>query len=51
MSETGGVFHVKQQEGKGVGVGSFMLEKMGVVERVWSRGFVMRGLLVLELDE
>ena len=45
MSETGGVFHVKQQEEEGVNGGSFVLEKMGVVERVWSRGFVMMGII------
>ena len=41
MSETGEVFHVKQREGESVSGGSFVLEKMGVVESVWSRGFVM----------
>ena len=41
MSETGGVFHVKQVERGSVNGGSLVLDKMGVVESVWSRGFVM----------
>ena len=40
MSETGGVFHVKQREGESVGGGSLVLENMDVVESVWSRRFV-----------
>ena len=51
MSETGEVFHVKQREGESVSGGSFVLEKMGVVESVEYGICDDGGLLVLGLDE
>jgi hypothetical protein len=40
MSETGGVFHVKQVEEEGCDGRSFVVERVDVVESVWSRRFV-----------
>ncbi len=36
---------MKQQEEEGVSGGSFVFEKVGVVERAWGRGFVMMGII------
>ena len=36
---------MKQVERGSVNGGSFVLEKMGVVERAWGRGFVMMGII------